>query len=59
MDGLNYMTKGAVGDVVWLTNRDGTVDEGVEGLNNINEVEGLDQGKFPNIGRQIVALWLD
>ena len=51
MDGLNYMTRGAVDDAVWITNRGGTVVEGVEGLNNINEVEGLDQGKFPNIGR--------
>ena len=45
------MTRGAVDDAVWLKNRDGTVVEGVEGLNNINEVEGLDQGKFSNIGR--------
>ena len=39
MDGLNYMTRGTIGDAVWPTNRDGTV------------VEGLDQVKFPNIGR--------
>ena len=51
MDGLNCMTRGAADDAVWLTKRDSTVVEGVEGLNNINEVEGLDQGKFPNIGR--------
>ena len=51
MDGLNYMTRGAVDDAVWFTNRDGTVVEGVEGLNYINEVEGLDQGKSPNIER--------
>ena len=51
MDGLNYMTRETVGDAVWFTNRDGTVVEGVEVVNNINEVEGLDQDKFPNIGR--------
>ena len=51
MDSSNYMIRGAVGDAVWLTNRDGTVVEGVEGLNNINEVKGLDLDKFSNIGR--------